>query len=346
MINKVQQDQILIILFEIIIILQHLQLIEENDLYQMNVIQQNDCVPYNHQQVNILLKKIFFFLSLKSFHFFQASSHQLQNQDYSSSSSSSSSDDNNNNHPHHHQINISNTTIDSSDDEDSSTNVFTPYRSTNCSCSHHTSFNQQSISPIQHNHNPSHLRHQYRQQLTSELNRQRLNAFQNPSSTMLTADQHLHAILTNPSNNNIHAHLTIQPISTQNEINHSWPPTPLLFRSFHNPIFLHNNEHVMEELLHMEEQLNGLNNPTNIGANQEHINCRTLSYKYIKEQISVEEKCTICLCEYNQNEHVRRLPCMHLFHIECVDRWLTQSKRCPICRIDIDYRGDFGDEIC
>ncbi len=61
MINKVQQDQILIILFEIIIILQHLQLIEENDLYQMNVIQQNDCVPYNHQQVNILLKKKFFF---------------------------------------------------------------------------------------------------------------------------------------------------------------------------------------------------------------------------------------------------------------------------------------------
>jgi hypothetical protein len=173
---------------------------------------------------------------------------------------------------------------------------------------------------------------------------------------MLTADQHLHAILTNPTNNNnnnnnIHAHLTIQPIRTTTttttiENNNSWPSTPLLFRSFRNPIFLSNNEHVMEELLRMEEQLNGLNNTTNIGANQEHINCRTLSYKYIKEQISFEEKCTICLCEYDQHDYVRRLPCMHLFHIQCVDKWLTQSKRCPICRIDIDFRGDFSDDVC
>ncbi len=164
---------------------------------------------------------------------------------------------------------------------------------------------------------------------------------------MLTADQHLHAILTNPTNNNIHAHLTIQPIenNNNNNNNNSWPPTSLLFRSFHNPIFLRNNEHIMEELLRMEEQVNGFHDSPNIGANQEHINCRTLSYKYIKEQIKIEEKCTICLCEYEQYDHVRRLPCMHLFHIQCVDKWLTQSKRCPICRIDIDYRGDFSDNV-
>jgi len=128
--------------------------------------------------------------------------------------------------------------------------------------------------------------------------------------------------------------------------NNPWPATPLLFRSFRNPLFLHNNEQVLEELLRMEEQLNGLNNPNNLGANQEHINCQTLSYKYIKEKISLEEKCTICLSEYDQNDPVRRLPCMHLFHIECVDKWLIQSKRCPMCRIDIDFRGDFGDYVC
>lgn len=32
----------------------------------------------------------------------------------------------------------------------------------------------------------------------------------------------------------------------------------------------------------------------------------------------------------------RRLPCMHLFHIECVDQWLATNKRCPICRVDIE----------
>lgn len=32
----------------------------------------------------------------------------------------------------------------------------------------------------------------------------------------------------------------------------------------------------------------------------------------------------------------RRLPCMHLFHQLCVDQWLAMSKKCPICRVDIE----------
>lgn len=48
------------------------------------------------------------------------------------------------------------------------------------------------------------------------------------------------------------------------------------------------------------------------------------------------EKCTICLSEFEEEEDVRRLPCMHLFHIECVDQWLATNKRCPICRVDIE----------
>lgn len=29
---------------------------------------------------------------------------------------------------------------------------------------------------------------------------------------------------------------------------------------------------------------------------------------------------------------------MHLFHVDCVDQWLTTNKRCPICRIDIEIK--------
>ena len=36
---------------------------------------------------------------------------------------------------------------------------------------------------------------------------------------------------------------------------------------------------------------------------------------------------------------------MHLFHVECVDQWLTTNKRCPICRVDIEagVKGDLTD---
>ena len=47
------------------------------------------------------------------------------------------------------------------------------------------------------------------------------------------------------------------------------------------------------------------------------------------------DKCTICLSEFETDEDVRRLPCMHLFHEECVDQWLGQNKRCPICRYGV-----------
>ncbi len=38
---------------------------------------------------------------------------------------------------------------------------------------------------------------------------------------------------------------------------------------------------------------------------------------------------------YEIGEKVRRLPCMHLYHAECVDKWLVSKRSCPICRVDI-----------
>ncbi|XP_033033730.1 E3 ubiquitin-protein ligase RNF165 isoform X2 [Trachypithecus francoisi] len=54
------------------------------------------------------------------------------------------------------------------------------------------------------------------------------------------------------------------------------------------------------------------------------------------EESDTDEKCTICLSMLEDGEDVRRLPCMHLFHQLCVDQWLAMSKKCPICRVDIE----------
>jgi len=45
--------------------------------------------------------------------------------------------------------------------------------------------------------------------------------------------------------------------------------------------------------------------------------------------------CSICLCEYEEGEDVRFLPCKHIFHPACVDTWLKRNASCPSCRQSI-----------
>merc|ERR1712020_763920 len=80
------------------------------------------------------------------------------------------------------------------------------------------------------------------------------------------------------------------------------------------------------------------------GATKRCIELNTFPHKFKKMQRGKDQedeeddvdKCTICLCEFEEDEDVRRLPCMHLFHVPCVDQWLGLNKRCPICRVDIE----------
>lgn len=42
--------------------------------------------------------------------------------------------------------------------------------------------------------------------------------------------------------------------------------------------------------------------------------------------------CSICLSHFADGDNVRTLPCLHHFHVDCVDRWLARSNACPICK--------------
>ena len=46
-------------------------------------------------------------------------------------------------------------------------------------------------------------------------------------------------------------------------------------------------------------------------------------------------KCLVCQCEYETDETLRRLPCSHYFHQNCVDFWLKTKDFCPYCRKSI-----------
>lgn len=52
--------------------------------------------------------------------------------------------------------------------------------------------------------------------------------------------------------------------------------------------------------------------------------------------ISAEDAiCCICLSKFSNNDDLRELPCAHVFHMECVDKWLQINALCPLCKTEI-----------
>jgi hypothetical protein len=60
-----------------------------------------------------------------------------------------------------------------------------------------------------------------------------------------------------------------------------------------------------------------------------------VSHKQIDET-DEDESCAVCLMDFSGGDVIRRLPCKHLFHMSCIDRWLLKNKRCPLCLNAID----------
>lgn len=46
-------------------------------------------------------------------------------------------------------------------------------------------------------------------------------------------------------------------------------------------------------------------------------------------------KCTICLEDFEDGMKIRILPCFHRFMADCIDPWLAQQARCPVCKFNI-----------
>ncbi|WOH14659.1 hypothetical protein DCAR_0934179 [Daucus carota subsp. sativus] len=52
-----------------------------------------------------------------------------------------------------------------------------------------------------------------------------------------------------------------------------------------------------------------------------------------------KERCVICQMRYKRGDRQIRLPCKHVYHSECVSKWLSINKICPICSTEV-----FSDE--
>lgn len=47
-------------------------------------------------------------------------------------------------------------------------------------------------------------------------------------------------------------------------------------------------------------------------------------------------ECVICMGEFMVRDALRYLPCMHTYHMTCIDDWLMRSLTCPSCMEPVD----------
>lgn len=79
--------------------------------------------------------------------------------------------------------------------------------------------------------------------------------------------------------------------------------------------------------------------PQPIGVSIDQIDQYSSLMQFVKDPKVPEqerERCTVCLMDFETNDTLRSLHCSHLFHTDCIDRWLVYNKKCPVCRVDMD----------
>lgn len=63
------------------------------------------------------------------------------------------------------------------------------------------------------------------------------------------------------------------------------------------------------------------------------------TFTFKAEDEAVRPECSVCLSMLLDEEMVRLLPnCNHVFHLECIDKWLDMHGTCPVCRTKVEPR--------
>ena len=93
----------------------------------------------------------------------------------------------------------------------------------------------------------------------------------------------------------------------------------------------------ISEIINLSTNINISNSSNNIssnkGLNDETINnYPTSKIKNINDLSENKKKCLICLDEFKNGQKSIILPCIHIFHCECIKKWMKKENFCPLCK--------------
>lgn len=106
---------------------------------------------------------------------------------------------------------------------------------------------------------------------------------------------------------------------------------------------------IIREILRLDDENQGMenylrfagtnidtkNSPTTKEALQSLVT-KTLAQEEISS-MGVENICAICKEEFYVGDNCKTLPCVHIFHSQCIVPWLCSSHSCPICRYELPH---------
>lgn len=143
----------------------------------------------------------------------------------------------------------------------------------------------------------------------------------------------------NNSNSHTHAH--------ENPRNHTFIIHHTIFLPAPHFIFINQNSNHQNEIPFLDQNLlnfinfliannNGQQENSNPPADKKVV--ATLKEVLIDEKIEKEwenKECAVCQEHFKTQEIGKELKCDHLFHKDCIEKWLDLHRTCPCCRKEV-----------
>ena len=82
----------------------------------------------------------------------------------------------------------------------------------------------------------------------------------------------------------------------------------------------------------IHESLNKMDNPTDIDILNE---LPETEIGDISKLDSEKRNCLICLENFQTGDKATMLPCIHMFHSNCIQEWLKSKNTCPLCKLKL-----------